>query len=52
MPDPRPSDLPAEIARGMGDTPPDEARGRLWPWALLAAAVVALAIAFLAYLPG
>ena len=52
MPDPSPSDLPDAIARGMGDTPPAEARGRLWPWVLLVAAVAALSIAFLAYLPG
>jgi hypothetical protein len=50
--DPRQTDMPDVIARGLGDTPPGETASRLWPWAILGGAVLALVVAFLAYLPG
>ena len=43
--------VPDAIARETGETPPSAGR-RLWPWAVFGAGVLALAIAFLAYLPG
>ena len=52
MIDPRQTDMPDVIARGMGDAPPSEGARRLWPWGILGGVVLVLVVAFLAYLPG